>query len=128
LVSEVKRLNNELRKYKNENTPSSANKHLKGNTYELHTKGGKRGAPVGHEGITREQKPEEFNEVDANECPNCHSTDLEDVSVLKRVTEEIPVPVTPKVTETLIHKKRCRNCGKTFIPPQNTVPLRASLV
>ena len=123
MVSEVKRLNNELRKYKNENTPSSANKHLKGNTYGLHTKGGKRGAPVGHEGITREQKQEEFNEVGANECPNCRSTDLEDVSVLKRVTEKIPVPVTPKVTETLIHKKRCRNCGKTFIPPQNTVPL-----
>ena len=120
LVSEVKRLNNELRKYKNENTPSSANKHLKGNTYGLHTKGGKRGAPVGHEGITREQKPEEFNEVDANECPNCHSTDLEDVS--KGHGGDSGTCHT-EVTETLIHKKRCRNCGKTFIPPKNTVPL-----
>jgi ElaB/YqjD/DUF883 family membrane-anchored ribosome-binding protein len=32
----------------------SANKHLKSNTYRLHARGGKGGAPVGHEGVTRE--------------------------------------------------------------------------
>ncbi len=113
----------ELHKYHNENTPSSANKHLKSNTNGLHAKGGKRGAPFGHKGTTRRQQPEEFNEVDANKCPNCHSANLEDVTILKRTTEEIPIPVAPKVVETKIHKKKCRDCGKTFIPPQNTVPL-----
>ena len=42
---------------------------------------------------------------------------------MTRVTEEIPIPVRPKVTETKIHKKKCRDCGKVFIPLQNKVPL-----
>jgi transposase len=123
LRERLEKVEKELHKYKNENTPSSANKHLKGSTHGLHAKGGKRGAPFGHNGTTRRQQPEEFNDVDADECPNCHSNDLEDVTILKRVTEEIPIPVAPKVTETKVHKKKCRGCGKVFIPPQNTVPL-----
>ena len=124
LVSEVKQLNNELRKYKNENTPSSSNKHLKGNTNGLRAKGGKRGAPFGHKGTTRKQVPDEFDDIDANECPGCHSDDIEDVDVLKRVVEEVPAPVRPKATGALIHKKRCNNCGKVFIPPNNETPLK----
>jgi len=123
LEDKVEKLEKELHKYHNENTPSSANKHLKSNTKGLHAKGGKRGAPFGHKGTTRRQQPEEFNDVDANECPGCHSNDLEDVTTLNRVTEEIPIPVRPTVTATMVHKKKCRNCGKVFIPPQNTVPL-----
>ena len=119
----IDKLEKELHRYTNENTPSSTNKHLKGNTQGLHAKGGKRGAPFGHKGTARRQQPEEFDEVDANEFPSCHSEDLEDVTVLTRVAEEIPIPVRPKVTETKIHKKKCRNCGKVFIPPQNNVPL-----
>jgi transposase len=124
LEDKVERLEKELHKYKNENTPSSANKHLKSDTQGLRAKGGKRGAPIGHEGITREQEPEEFNDIDANECPNCHGNNLRDVTVLKRITEEIPEPVQPKVVETTIHKKMCKDCGKVFIPPQNTIPLK----
>lgn len=62
--------------------------------------------------------------MDANECPNCHSDDLEDVDVLKRTVEEIPVPVAPKITEDHIHKKKCRNCGRVFLPPQNETPMK----
>lgn len=123
LQEKVDRLEKELRKYKNENTPSSANKHLKADTHGLHANGGKRGAPEGHKGTTRRQQPEETNDVDADECPHCHSGNLEDIDILKRIVEEIPIPVAPKVTENHVHKKRCRNCGKEFIPPQNTVPL-----
>jgi transposase len=123
LVSEVNRLSNELRKYRNENTPPSANKHMKPNTQGQQSKNGKRGAPEGHVGVTREQAPEGFSDVDADECPKCHSGNLKDVDTLKRVTEEIPVPVKPKVIETKIHRKKCKNCGNVFIPPQNTVPL-----
>ncbi|MCL5413421.1 MAG: hypothetical protein M1569_03395 [Candidatus Marsarchaeota archaeon] len=46
------------------------------------------------------------------------------MDVLKRTVEEIPVPVAPKITEGHIHKKKCRNCGKVFIPPQNEMPLK----
>ena len=124
LKEKIDRVEKELRRYKNENNPSSANKHLKGNTQGLRAKGGKRGAPFGHEGNTREQNPDEINDVDADECPNCHSGDLEDVDVLKRTVEEIPVPVAPKITESHIHKKMCRNCGKVFILPKNETPLK----
>ncbi len=124
LKERLERVEKELRRYKNENTPSSANKHLKGNTQGLRAKGGKRGAPFGHKGTTREQIPDEFNDVDADECPNCHGDNLEDVDVLKQTVEEIPVPVAPKVVESHIHKKRCRNCGKIFIPPKNEIPLK----
>lgn len=123
LKERLEKVEKELHKYKNENNPSSANKHLKRNTQGLHAKGGKRGAPFGHKGTTRRQQPEAFNEVDVNECPNCHGDNLEDVAVLKRVTDEIPVPVKPICAETKIHKKKCRDCGSIFVPPQNTVPL-----
>ena len=46
LGDHLERVENELRKYKNENTPPSANKHLKGNTQGLHAKGGKRGSAI----------------------------------------------------------------------------------
>lgn len=124
LKERLEKVENEFRKYKNENTPSSANRHLKGNTQGLRAKGGKRGAPFGHKGTTREQTPDEVSEVDADECPTCHSNDLEDVDILKRTVEETPIPVAPKVTENHIHKKRCRNCGKVFLPPKNEIPLK----
>lgn len=124
LVSEVKRLNNELHKYKNENSPLHQTNISKAIHRRLRAKGGKRGAPFGHEGTTREQNPDEINDIDTDECPNCHSDDLEDVDVLKRTVEEIPVPVAPKIAEGHIHKKKCRNCGKVFLPPQNETPLK----
>ena len=124
LKGRLEKIEKEFRKYKNENTPPSSNKHLKGNTQGLRAKGGKRGAPFGHKGINRQQQPEELNDIDADTCPNCHSDDLEDVDVLKRTVEEIPVPVAPKITENHVHKKKCRNCGKVFLPPQNETPLK----
>ncbi len=90
LKEKLEKVETELHKYHNENTPPSANKHLKTDTKGLHAKGGKRGAPFGHKGITRRQQPKEFNEVDANECPNCHSDNLQDVTLLKRTTMLIP--------------------------------------
>ena len=98
LKERLDKVEKEFRKYRNENTPSSANKHLKGNTNGLRAKGGKRGAPFGHKGTTRKQVPDEFDNIDANECPGCHSDDIEDVDLLKRFVEEVPAPVRPKAT------------------------------
>lgn len=124
LQDENKRLHSELLKYKNPNTPSSANKHLKPNTKGKQKKGGKRGAPEGHEGTTREQTPEEHNVIDAADCPSCHSHNVTDAKVINKTTEEIPEPVAPKVVDNEIHEKKCLDCGLRFIPPQNTVPLK----
>ena len=117
----------ELAKYHNSNSPPSSNKHLKPNTQGKQSRGGKRGAPVGHEGTTREQKPTEKNVVDTDECPNCHGHNVKDTEVINKITEEIPEPVPPKVTDNEIHKKECLDCGLKFIPPKNTVPLKGTI-
>ena len=53
LYEEKEKLEKELKKYKNANTPSSANKHLKASTQGLRAKkGAKRGAPKKHKGAT----------------------------------------------------------------------------
>lgn len=122
---EKEALEKELRKYKNENTPSSANKNLKPDTQGLQKKtGSKRGAPKGHKGTTRTQSPTSTEVVDCDECPNCQGHDLEDKQVFNRLVEDIPEPVIPTTKHVEIHMKKCSSCGFTFIPPQNTTPLK----
>jgi Zn ribbon nucleic-acid-binding protein len=115
---------NELLKYKNSNTPPSANKHLKPNTKGVNAKKKKRGPPKGHEGKTRIQRIDEKQVIDADECPQCGSHELKDKKILKKVVEDIPEPSEPKTVEHEIHKKECLKCGYQFIPPHNRVPLR----
>jgi cell division septum initiation protein DivIVA len=125
LKEEKKRLEKELKKYKNSNTPPSAHAHLKPNTNGLkRKKGAKRGAPNGHPGTNRRQTPIIKEIIDADHCPGCGSEDVEDDKVLKRVVEETPEPIVPEVKETEIHIKKCNNCGLTFVPPNNTTPLK----
>ena len=125
LQNKIIELENELKKYKNSNTPPSSNKHLKPNTKGKKSKQGrKRGAPKGHKGTTRRQTVERHEVIDADNCPCCGSDNLEDEKVLKRVVEEIPEPVIPETVENEVHKKVCLDCGHHFIPEHNTVPLK----
>ena len=125
LEKEKKELEKELMKYKNSNTPSSANKHLKPNTNGLKAKkGAKRGAPNGHNGTTRKQIPDVTEIVDADHCPGCGGKHVEDEKVLKRIVEDIPEPVIPVTKEVEIHIKKCKDCGLKFIPPKNKTPLK----
>src|SRR3989338_1429200 len=76
LKKEKEALERELRKYKNSNTPPSANQHLKPNysTKIVNVKPHKRGAPVGHLGITKpKQKTSNVNHILGTECPGCKS-------------------------------------------------------
>ena len=121
----IEKLEKELKKYKNSNTPSSANPHLKNNTADyVASNGAKRGAPRGHKGITRRQIPERKMIVDTDKCPRCYSEDVNDAKVSKKLVEEIPDPVVPEVVETEIHLKKCNNCGLKFIPNHNETPLK----
>lgn len=83
---EKEALEKELRKYKNSNTPSSANKHLKMNTQNLKVKlGAKRGAPFGHKGRTN--APLEANEtiqVFANNCPTCNGQNIRPTGYIRK--------------------------------------------
>ena len=123
----IEELRRELQKYKNSNTPSSANKHLKPDTSSKQAKkNSKRGAPAGHEGKTRRQIPQKKEIIDCAECPNCHGHHLKDEKIIKQIIEEVQEPIAPEVIEGEIHKKKCLDCGATFIPSQNILPLKGS--
>jgi cell division septum initiation protein DivIVA len=125
LRKEKEELEKELKKYKNSNTPSSSNKHLKKNTQGLQAKkNAKRGAPKGHKGVTRKQTIDTHEVVDADECPNCHNHNLKDKKIINRVVEEVLEPVTPETKHVEIHKKECEDCGLVFVPKHNTTPLQ----
>ena len=127
LVDTILALQKELAKYKNSNTPSSANKHLKPDTSGKQAKkNSKRGAPKGHMGKTRHQIPTRKEVVDSVECPNCHGNHLKDEKIIKQIIEEIQEPIAPEIIEGEIHEKKCLDCGTIFIPPQNTLPLKGS--
>src|SRR3989344_8546364 len=123
----IEALRKELYLYKNSNTPSSSNKHMKPDTSGKQSKkNSKRGAPIGHAGKTRQQIPTRKEIVDANECPNCHGNHLKDEKIIKQIIEEVQEPIAPEIIEGEIHKKKCLDCGITFIPPQNILPLKGS--
>lgn len=123
----IEELRRELAKYKNSNTPSSANKHLKLDTSGKQAKkNSKRGAPNGHVGKTRQQIPTRKEIIDCDECPNCHGYHLKDEKIIKQIIEEVREPIAPEVIEGEIHKKKCLDCGTVFIPPQNNLPLKGS--
>ena len=125
LLKEKEKLEKELKKYKNPDTPSSTHKHLKPNTFGLRAKSGaRRGAPVGHPGTTRPWAPAIFEVIDTHVCPNCNSGDVKDDRVLKRTVEEIPQPIMPEEKTSEIHIKECNDCGLRFVPPHNTTPLK----
>ena len=83
---EKEKLEKELKKYKNSNTPSSANKHIKPDTKGLKSKkNATRGAPKNHKGNTLILPPAEFfQEVSANFCPKCDRTNIKPTGYIKK--------------------------------------------
>lgn len=75
----------ELKKYKNANTPSSVNKHLKANTQGIKAKDGVgRGAPKGHRGATLKLgAPEVSEHVTRCTCPDCYTSDIRHTGHIK---------------------------------------------
>lgn len=128
LVKELDKKNDELerelKKYKNPNTPSSAHKHIKPDTFGLKAKtGAKRGAPVGHKGATSIlSSPEEIIPVSTTACCHCHSHNVEPTGYVK------PKPVfcliKPKVVLKLYqqHEVRCRDCHKLTLATHQDIP------
>ena len=83
LQKENEELKAELNKYKNSNTPPSANKHLKPDTRGKR----KKGARKGHKGTTRNQEPDRKEIIDAHNCPKCVSKKIEDQNLYKSLKE-----------------------------------------
>jgi transposase len=121
---EKEKLEKELKKYKNSNTPSSANKHLKETTQGLKAKkGAKRGAPKNHRGTTLIlSEPEVFEEVFVDNCPDCNSTDIRPTGYVKVKKVICYQKAKTYVKEYKQAEYVCVSEGKLFFAPHKDIP------
>ncbi len=121
---EKEKIEKELKKYKNPNTPSSSNKHIKPETLGLKAKSGaKRGAPFGHKGATLQLPfPEEIIPVFAQECRCCHSRNVEPTGYIK--TRRIIHLIKPRtiVKEYQQQEIRCFDCHTLTLAKHCDIP------
>ena len=126
LKQDKEALKKELRKYKNPNTPPSANQHLKpafSKTVEV--KPHRRGAPVDHAGTTRPKKECGTPlHITADECPNCHSADLKVLQQKHQQIEEIPEDIKPRVIDITRDLCQCNKCNLKFLARDDKTPLQ----
>ena len=120
----IKELERELKKYKNPNTPSSSNKHLKSDTSGLRAKeGAKRGAPIGHGGATLQlPEPDEIIPVPAINCSHCGSSRIEPTDYVK--DRDILCLLKPKVIVKKYQQQevRCLDCHKLTLANHSDIP------
>jgi len=122
LLREKENLEKELRKYKNSNTPPSANPHLKPSLVPQHT-GKKRGAPKGHHPFNR---PWYSNtppyHITAKECPNCHSDNFRVLRGARQQIDDVQKEVKPesKIVERDICQ--CNKCNFKFSASDGQTP------
>jgi len=123
---EKEALEKELRKYKNSNTPPSANQHLKpAFSKAVEVKPHRRGAPAGHSG-TNKPKIETSNErhIFGKECPNCQSKSFEVIGQKVQQQEEIPPEIQPEAVNITRDICQCNNCDLKFLARDNQTPLQ----
>jgi hypothetical protein len=119
-------LEKELRKYKNPNTPPSANQHLKpAYSKAIEVKSHKRGAPAGHAGKTK-PKIETLNErhIFGKECPQCLSKNFNVVGQKFQQQEEIPPDIQPEAVNITRDICQCNNCQLKFLARDEQTPLQ----
>jgi len=120
---EIERLKKELLKYKNSNTPPSAYPHLKPNVTSHASK--KRGAPIGHRGSNRSWIPDAVKyHIIADECPNCHSKDLNVIRAARQQIDEIPQEIKPETTTIERDVCECNKCHLKFVARDKKTPLK----
>jgi len=124
LYKEKEKLEKELKKYKNANTPSSANKFIKSDTQGLKAKKkAKRGAPKGHKGSTFVW-PDVNKIIDlfVKKCNQCESTNIEPTGYVK--TKKVVCLIKPKVIikEYHQHEYRCLDCFSLILVSHKDIP------
>jgi transposase len=126
LRKEKEALEKELCKYKNPNTPPSAHPHLKPGTRGIRAESGaRRGAPIGHLGMTRHRKvADEIRIITSNECPKCHCKDLEVLRQEHQQQEELPPEIKLKVVDVVRDICKCRQCSFEFTSKDGVTPLQ----
>ena len=124
LFKEKEDLERELRKYKNSNTPSSANVHLKPNT-PVSSKPKNRGAPRYHRGTNRPQKEaDEERHITAEVCPNCHAKEIKTVGQKIQQVEELPPEIQPKIINVTRDICQCTKCHLKFLATDGRTPVQ----
>ena len=123
LEKRVEILEKELRKYKNSNTPSSANPHLKPDVKPRASK--KRGAPIGHPWSNRPWIPDSFvRHIAAKECPRCHGNDIKVPHKARQQLVEIPREIKPETTTVERDICECNTCHLKFVARDGQTPLK----
>jgi len=124
LYKEKEKLEKELKKYKNSNTPSSVNKHVKANTYGLKAKkNAKRGAPKGHKGSTFVwPEVNEIIDLIVAKCAQCTSTNIVPTGYIKN--KKVVCLIKPKVIikEYRQHEYRCIDCNTLTLANRKDIP------
>lgn len=123
LYKKNKKLENELKKYKNANTPSSANKHLKKITQGLKAKiGAKRGAPKGHKGFTLILDPTRIFDIIAKQCGYCYSRNVEPTGYVKKKKIVCLQKAKIIVKQYNLYEIRCLNCNRLTLARHKEIP------
>lgn len=123
---EIDKLQRELRRYKNPNTPPSANQHLKPIfSKTVAVKPHKRGAPDGHSGNTRPkiETPHERH-IFGTECPNCQSKSFEVIDQKIQQQEEIAPDIQPEAVNVIRDVCQCSTCKLKFLARDGMTPLQ----
>ena len=108
LSGEIEALRKRLLVYENPHTPPS----LQPFRPEISNPPGKRGAPKGHKGATREfGKPDEIIHASMEKCPECSHPLGSPVRTEKKTIFDIPPPQKIKITEFDLDVYRCSSCG-----------------
>ena len=107
--------------YENPHTPPSQQK-LK--RQDVKKPGKRRGAPLGHGGVSRLLKePDEVRLVKASECEACGSTDLKLIRWKEKTIEDLPEIPPSTATKFVREMVECNNCGHVFTAKDAECPV-----
>ncbi|MBI4448130.1 IS66 family transposase [Candidatus Woesearchaeota archaeon] len=125
LEKKIEELERRLLAYENAHTPPSQQRH-----YPKREKkeGAKVGAPLGHEGFTRETpEPTEIKKLESKACPHCNRLLGKPHHIERRVIEEIPEPQPLRVIEFFIPHYHCKHCNKDIVATDPELPSEGNL-
>jgi transposase len=122
----IKELERELKKYKNSNTPPSANQHLKPAYSKLiEVKPHKRGAPLNHPGTNRPKKEtSNYRHIFGKECPQCLSKSFNVIGQKLQQQEEIPPDIQPEAVNITRDICQCNKCHLKFFARDEQTPIQ----
>lgn len=119
LLKRIEELERRLLAYENAHTPPSQQRKYP----KRESSGNKLGAPKGHEGTTRPAtKPNKFEELKLDVCPNCNRQLGRPRSIHKKIIEDIQEPQPLNITQFTIPHYFCAHCNAEVIPSHPGLP------